>query len=65
MKSKDPAWVKAMSVIYMWESMNTAIGRAGGMGFTFRELEEMSAAELLLRLAPNRVIFAYRPSEEL
>lgn len=48
------------------ESLNTAIMQAHrGRGFTVKELEGMSAMDLLLVLAPNNVRFYYLPPKWL
>jgi hypothetical protein len=39
------------------EDLNKAVNAAGGSGFSFRQLTEMSALDLLMLIAPNNISF--------
>lgn len=51
-----------LAILDMRESLDKAMHDAGGGRLELPDLEEMSALDLLLHLAPNRIRFEYKPS---
>jgi hypothetical protein len=43
----------------MYESLNTALDKAGGGGYTIHDLDNMTVVGLIQRLATNNVRFIY------
>lgn len=52
------------SFVGMYESLNDAVHKAGGSGFSLDKLNEMSAADLLECLATNSIKFVCTKSKE-
>lgn len=49
----------ASGAVAMAESLNQACDNAGGSGFTWKELQELSVADLCCMLGTNNVRFVY------
>ena len=48
----------------MKQSLDAAMDEAGGTCFTIKELQEMTALDLLLTLCTNNVRFVFKKPEE-